>query len=1412
MSTGNAAKIALVLTVVCGSMWVQTAAADADYLLAGFQEPPDAARPWVYWFFMDGNLSKEGMTADLEAMSAAGIGGVIIMEVSVGIPRGPVEFMSDEWCALFKHAVEEAERLGLEITLNAGPGWTGSGGPWVKAEQSMQHLVASAVDVNGPAVFDEVLPRPEPRPPYFGEGGLTPDTRQARDAFYVDEAVLAMPVTSGPLLADIDEKALYVREPYTSKPGVKPFLPALADYPEVPGGAVIPASNIIDLTNMLQPDGRLTWNVPEGAWTILRFGRRTTGANTRPAPEPGLGFESDKFDRAALDAHFDAFVGKLLRTIGSRPTDRTAGWTMLHIDSWEMGAQNWTAGFHEEFEKRRGYDPMPYLPVMTGRIVESVEVSERFLWDLRLTAQELVVENHAGHLKELGRQHGFGLSIEPYDMNPTSDMVLGGVADVPMCEFWSQGFGFDSTFSCVEAASVAHTHGRPIVAAEAFTAGSSEAWQLYPAAMKNQGDWALCAGINRIVFHRFAHQSWLDRRPGMTMGPYGVHWDRTQTWWPMARAYHRYLARCQYLLRQGVSVADICYLVPEGAPNVFRPPNSAFEGDLHERRGYNFDGITPDVLMADAKVEDGRLTLLGGAAYRILVLPAFDTMTPALLQKIRALVDDGATVIGTPPRKSPSLSGYPECDAEVASAAAALWGSPEPPADTATHSVGKGQVISGGALNVAAPDSPASSPITGARWIWFPEGNPAAAVLPGARYFRHVFTVDPNRTLKTAHISATTDNAFQLYVNGALAAQGNNFHQVYEAEVRDLLRSGENILAVRAVNDGDAPNPGGLIAALQIEYEDGSSSKAFTDSQWRTSRVSETDWLTSAAAMDAWTTAQDLGPAGMAPWQLDPSQGRFPELYPGYEATAHVLGGMGLLPDFECAGPVRYTHRKTSTGDFYFVANRSAEVIAVPCTFRVHGRQPELWDPLTGVVRDLAEFREAEGRTVVPLRFEPYQSFFIVFSKEPVIAAGRPSTKPNFPSVLQIVAIDGPWDVSFDPMLGGPEQVRFDGLTDWRDRPEPGIRHYSGIATYRKRFDLPVSVQAGVDSTLLEIGEVHGLARVRLNGQDLGVVWCAPWRVDAAGAIQAGQNLLEIDVANLWPNRLIGDKALDPDQQIAWTTWNPYEADSPLLESGLRGPVWIVTEDAFPMVDYHVHLKGGLTLGEAKAWALAHGLRYGVAQNCGENFPVTNDAELLAYVEAMRNQSVYVGMQAEGREWVGMFSAEAIAKFDYVFTDAMTWRNDDGHRMRLWVPEEVVIGDPETFMDMLVERTVWILENEPIDIYVNPTYLPAGLAPRYDELWTDERVGRVIDAAVRNGVAIEISAGMKLPKPAFIKRAKAAGAIFSFGTNNSGKDLSNLEYCRQMIAECGLTSGDMFVPKPDGLKAIQRKPLPTRKY
>jgi hypothetical protein len=1033
-----------------------TASPTGDDLAAGFAAPPDSARPWVYWMWMDGNLTSDGITADLEAMKRAGIGGVIAMEVNVGIPRGPVEFMSAEWRRLFAHAVREAERLGLEITLNAGPGWTGSGGPWVKPELSMQHIVASATQVRGPRRFEGVLGRPARRPGFFGDGLLPPDLEKIKNDYYRDVAVLAFPTPPAPgAIPEIDEKALYVRAPYSSQPGVRPFLPSPVDYPAaVPGSAVEPG-RVLDLTSRLAADGRLAWEVPEGDWTILRFGCTSTGATTRPAPVPGLGLECDKLDKAALDAQFDSFIGALLKELGGRHASGGAGWTYLHIDSWEMGAQNWTAAFGEEFRRRRGYDLLPYLPAVTGRIVGSTEISERFLWDLRQTANELLLENHAAHLKELGRRNGFGLSIEPYDMTPCADLSLGAVADVPMGEFWL--YGFNTFHSVIEAVSAAHTSGRPVVAAESFTSADTEKWQAYPGSVKALGDWALAAGINRIVFHRYQHQPWTGREPGMTMGPYGVHWERTQTWWDMSPAFHTYLSRCQFMLRRGLPVADVLYLVAEGAPQVFRAPVSATRGDPPDRPGYNFDGCAPETLLGRLSVRDGRLVLPDGMTYRVLVLPERETMTPALLRRIKELVEASATVIGPRPRKSPGLSGYPGCDEEVAKLAGELWAVCDGERVT-EHTFGLGRVI----------------------WERRPAGRHDSAVAKAA----------------PASAAPPVD---------------------------------------KSVCDVGAPP------------------------------LSE------------------------------------PEQYGDYAIATAALARMGIPPDFESNPPLRYAHRRDGAADVYFVANPENRPVDAGCVFRVAGARPRLWDAVTGEMRDLPEYSASEGRTSIPLRFEPHQSFFVIFrNSEP----GTHSAGRNFPDIREAGRIGGPWEVSFDPERGGPEKAVFEELEDWTHRSEPGLKYYSGAAVYRRNFDIAkVMAQLGATSLnetiiavtsppgempggqqpvrlWLDLGGVRNMAGVRLNGRDLGVVWCAPWRVDITGAVRAEGNQLEIVVANLWPNRLIGDEQFPPDceygkdggllrwpawflkgaarpspERLTFSTWKHFTKDSPLLPSGLLGPV-----------------------------------------------------------------------------------------------------------------------------------------------------------------------------------------------------------------------------------------------------------------
>jgi hypothetical protein len=233
----------------------------------------------------------------------------------------------------------------------------------------------------------------------------------------------------------------------------------------------------------------------------------------------------------------------------------------------------------------------------------------------------------------------------------------------------------------------------------------------------------------------------------------------------------------------------------------------------------------------------------------------------------------------------------------------------------------------------------------------------------------------------------------------------------------------------------------------------------------------------------------------------------------------------------------------------------------------------------------------------------------------------------------------------------------------------------------------------------------------------------------------------------------------------------------------------------YPVVNFHSHLKGGLTLDELLETSRKTGVFFGVAVNCGLNFSVTNDAGISSYLKEMEGKPVFVAMQAEGREWVKMFSREAIARFDYVFTDSMTIFDDSGRRMRLWIKDEVPeIRDKQAFMDMLVDRTVTILSTEPVNIYVNPTYLPAQIAAEYDQLWTPERMEKVVRAAASHNIAIEINGKARLPSPAFLKLAKAAGCKFTFGTNNTDREVGSLQYCFDIVKALDLKWQDIWLP------------------
>lgn len=1181
----------------------------ADTLESGFRTPPPSARPWVYWFPLDGNLSRTGITLDLEAMQRVGIGGVLYMETDQGAPTGPAAFAGPLWRDLFKHICAEAHRLGLQVNVNNDAGWCGSGGPWITPELSMQVLVWTETNVVGPLRLDTELPRPK-----------------AVKDFYRDIAVFAFPTPAhGYTISKLAAKSVATTQE----------IPPQSEYPTLEPEAVVPRNRVVTLGEPFYKEGRLTWEVPPGAWTLLRLGHTTTGKDNHPAPLSGRGLECDKLSKEAAEAAYAGLMSKLVqdsRTLVGQ--DKTL--VSTHIDSWEVGSQNWTPRFREEFRRLRGYDPFPYLPVLTGQVVDSLEVSERFLWDVRMTVSDLLVANYAGHFQELARRDGIRLSIEAYG-EPADDLTYAGRADEPMAEFWSWD-KFGAAASCTAMASAAHVYGKRILGAEAYTATDAERWQWHPGMHKDLADWAFCEGINRLVFHRYAMQPWTDVRPGMSMGPWGLHYERTQTWWEQSKPWHEYLARCQFLLQQGRFVADLCFLAPEMAPQAFKSPVKSG----YDRPAYNFDGCPPEVVLTRMKVKDGKLVLPDGMSYRMLVLPQSDTMTPKLLRRIKELVAKGATVVGAPPRKSPSLSDYPACDEEVRMLAQELWGQGPPPAELSAQRYGQGRVFWGGEFR-PRPSAPveAESPLAAARWIWFNEGNPAASAPPGRRFFRRVIEIE-TAPLVSASLVLTADNAFECEVNGHAAGSGDNWARTYVMDVAPWLKPGTNVISVSALNGTASPNPAGLIGALKLIYGGDRTVVVPTDNRWLASDHSPIQVDTGAV----WAPALELGPLGMAPWGDVQSGSGAVDMIPDVNLLCRLLKQLGVPPDFEARTKhaeygLRYIHHRIGNTDAYFVANKNAHPEEALCSFRVSGRQPEFWWPDTGRVQPAVVYDQAGEVTRIPLRLEGHGSVFVVFRKragserdrlvavrhndEPIVATSWSATEPvgnvgvksepsphlvldrtangrvtalvaqpgrytfrpgrgperhfEVAALPEPLAIQGPWEVRFAPNWGAPEQVTFERLMSWSERPETGVKYFSGAATYSKTFEVPPALIARDRRLELDLGQVAVMAEVMLNGKPLGTLWKAPFILDVTDAVRPGDNLLQVTVVNLWINRQIGDEQLaedsdrNPDGTLkrwpAWleqggrsptgrytfTSWRLWRKNDPLAPSGLLGPV-----------------------------------------------------------------------------------------------------------------------------------------------------------------------------------------------------------------------------------------------------------------
>jgi hypothetical protein len=1081
----------LLVTAILGT--AASAQSEKGPTTADFVKPPQSAKPWVYWFWLNGNLTKEGMTADLEAMHRVGIGGVIIMEVDQGVPLGPVSFGGPKWRELFKYMISEAARLGIEVDMNNDAGWNGSGGPWVTPEHAMQRVVWTETAIEGGKQIEQVLPQ-----------------AQAVRGYYRDIAVLAFPTPA----ADGDPKTrARIGELEGKTAAVRGGVASRAEYPGVAADAVVVREGIVDLTAKLDDKGRLTWNAPAGKWTVLRIGHTLTGVVNAPAPKSGEGLECDKLSREAYDAFWAGLMGKLIADVG-REAGKALAFT--HIDSWENGSQNWTPKMREEFQKRRGYDLWTWLPVMTGRVVGSVEQSERFLWDLRKTICELNDENYAGRAAELAHQHGMKLSIEAYGSGTFDDLTYAGIADMPMGEFWIGG-GAMETLKAMS--SGGHVYGKKIVGAEAFTAVTEVAkWMNTPSSIKALGDTAFCEGINLFVFHRYAMQPWLDRVPGMTMGPWGIHYERTETWWEQTGPWHQYLARCNYLLQQGLYVADICYVQNECVPNglTYGP-----------RTAYAFDACPADAVLNRMKVEHGRIVLPDGMNYRLLVLTPSETMRPALLAKIKELVENGATVIGVKPRKSPSLSDYPKCDTELSRLADELWGDCDGQA-VKERSVGRGKIICGKTPEAVlaemgvAPDF--QSNIT--------------AQTPTSRYIHRaadgadIYFVSNSmpRAVDTDCVFRVTGKRPELWHPDTGRIEPVAVYEEVKGGTRVPLRldrSGSVFVVFRP----DEPTADPVVALTH----EGKS-------------------VIGAARPTGKTVVQKAlyGPLGDAARTRDVTKQAQAMVDRG-ELSFHVAR---MAED----GDPAFGVVKTLTVDF--------TIDGKPC--RTSATDPQF----------ITLVAESEPPAAAVLR--DGSRLWVEASKpghyELKTASGKTATV-EVPTVPEAVAVAGPWELSFPEGWDAPKSVTLDKLISWSQHTDKGVKHFSGTAAYKTTFQVSANTLGENRRLHLDLGDVREIAQVKLNGKDLGILWKAPFRLDVTEAVQAGDNTLEVQVTNNWINRMIGDEQLPEDSKrhqagnlVEWpkwllegkpsptgrrtfTTWRHWGKDSPLAESGLLGPV-----------------------------------------------------------------------------------------------------------------------------------------------------------------------------------------------------------------------------------------------------------------
>jgi hypothetical protein len=1098
---------ALILTLTAGCA---TRPGDSDDpLLAGFLDPPARARPDAFWTWLNGHADPARITAEMEAFKAAGFARLQVWDVLAlqdpdGIvPTGP-PFLSDPWLANLAHANREALRLDLELGLLAASGWN-AGGPWVEPEQAGIGLFSSESIVRGPAELELALEFPEvPEHAPRGEDG--------RPAYWGTVAVQAVPVADGDRLV-----------------------------PE----------HVVDLSDRLGDDGLLGWEAPEGEWTVRWFVFANTGQRLI-VPSPGSdGLQIDFFDANDSRRYFTYVLDRLESAVG--PLEDSA-LRYLEVDSLELEGRRldaWTEDILDTFLERYGYDARPWLSLIDGASTAD-EVGERVLHDWTRLVSDLMIENHYRLGNEILRERGLLLAAEAggpgppiWNSCPVDAMGSLGAVGLMRGEFWPKQ---RSMYNVKQIASAAHTYGHTLVDAESFT--SWRHWHDGPYYLKQLADQAFLDGLNHITFHTAPHGGAERGLPGFAYHA-GTHMGPNLVWWPMAGPFIEYLSRTSFLLQEGLPVADVAFYQGDGAP-AFHP--LAVDWDPTVRpAGYDYDLLDVRVLTGATSVRNGRIVLPHGVSYAVLVLPDGESIDLAALRRIRDLVRDGATVVGPRPTRASGLGGLPEADEEVREIADELWG-PGGGELGSEHRSGAGRVIRGGP-GLRVPEVLAEFGIV-PDFSW--EAGDARTRLS----FVHRATEDAEIYF------VVNENERWEQFDGLFRVSGRA-PELWDPADGSVLRprtvrveSGRTRVPVRLPPGGStfvvfrdragAPEPGENEAAPLAEPLPRSAS----------------------AAVDVALGEPRNGPAWVSAGERAP-------------AAEFIVYDLGSDVDLGSADVWNYQHRtrglltrgireveiSTSSDGATFEAlgrvelRKSPEIgerdyeqrIPVPASgaryvrLDVVSNWSDDWSGWTDIVAlNRIAFVDVDGNTVPGVRVHEVSSGV---AHDPATDELHPAPRP----ARDGIELGGPWRLRFQEGRGAPAEAEWPALISWRESEDPGIRFFSGIAEYALAFAPPADLLEPGTAVELDLGRVAGTARVFLNGEDLGVVWKPPYAVDVTDRLRPGDHALRIEVANTWHNRLVGDATLPPGGRITTTNIRrPFTPDTPLLESGLLGPVRLV--------------------------------------------------------------------------------------------------------------------------------------------------------------------------------------------------------------------------------------------------------------